>query len=231
MFKAVVLVLENRPSSRIDTTDTKSEPLRELSAQLSPDYAPVWRNLAIAHYSHCDQREEALSLLKKALALDSANDQIVYETVLVMAKLGVAAEERLAFLESHASKDILRDDIVIEWARALNQAEQPEAALELLKHEFASCEGGEHAVAEQYLIALHQLGRRAMQEENHIAAIEFFQQAQQPLPPHGFSVRFLGCLEFLLSIFALIELKYPSWAFSFYSSLQGMILLKGILLR
>ena len=154
----------------------------EQSVRWKPDYAPLWRNLAIARYSHTDRREEALPLLQEALALDPTNDQLVYETVLVMAKQGVAAEERLAFLESHAPKNALRDDIVIEWARALNQAAKPEAALDLLQHEFASCEGGEHAVAEQYLIALHQLGRRAMREEHYAAAIEFFQQAQQPLP-------------------------------------------------
>ena len=64
-------------------------------------------------------------------------------------------------------------------ARALNQAERSEDALELLQtHAFVPCEGGEHAVAEQYMFAHHQLGRALLRDGQHSAALQHFRSAQ-----------------------------------------------------
>lgn len=47
----------------------------------------------------------------------------------------------------------------MELAKAYNQNFQPEKALQLLlSHVFVACEGGEHAIADQYMYAWFQLG-------------------------------------------------------------------------
>ena len=117
------------------------------------------RNLAMAYFSHLNRPEEALTLMKQALAQAAADpeetstEQLLYETVILMNKLRVAPEEKIALMESHA---FIRDDIQTELAKAYNQAFRPDKAIEaLLSHSFVPCEGGEHAIAEQYLFAYY----------------------------------------------------------------------------
>lgn len=92
------------------------------------------------------------------------DEQLIFETVYVMGKLGVAPIERISFLNNHKSA-ISRDDIMLEWARAYNMAGQEDKAIELLRgRNFVPAEGGEHAVAEQYMFAYFLKGRRLMKE-------------------------------------------------------------------
>jgi tetratricopeptide (TPR) repeat protein len=141
-------------------------------------YAP-YRNLAVAYFSHLDRKDEVLPLLEKAMVLASATPQLVFETSHVMAKLGIAPAQRAAFLEHQCKEGRMRDDIVLEWARALNQMGCSERALKLLlSHRFVSCEGGEHAVAEQYMFAQHQLGREHLRHGRYEEALARFQSAQ-----------------------------------------------------
>jgi len=138
-----------------------------------------YRNLAVAYYSHLNRRDEVLPLLKKALSLSPGNEQLVLEASHVMAKLGIAPEERAVFIGDQCNADSTRDDIVLEWARALNQMGSPDRALTLLgSHSFIPCEGGEHAVAEQFLFAHHRLGRAHLREGRHAEALAHFQSAQ-----------------------------------------------------
>lgn len=136
------------------------------------------RSLAVAYYSHLDRKEEVLPLLKKALSLKPNDEQLIFETVYVMGKMGVAPKERLSFLNSHKSI-ISRDDIMLEWARAYNMNGQEDKAIELLKNRnFVPAEGGEHAVAEQYMMAYFLKGRKLMQENKMKEAAACFQEAQ-----------------------------------------------------
>ena len=146
--------------------------------EVSPvDYRAA-RNLAVAYYSHLDRKKEVLPLLKKALSLKPNDEQLIFETVYVMGKMGVVPTERLSFLNSHRSV-ISRDDIMLEWARAYNMAGQEDKALELLKgRNFVPAEGGEHAVAEQYMMAYFLKGRKLMQENKMEEAVACFQEAQ-----------------------------------------------------
>ncbi|MDF2927237.1 MAG: hypothetical protein K0R57_6151 [Paenibacillaceae bacterium] len=141
------------------------------------DYA-AYRNLAVASFSRLQHKEESLPLLRTALALQPGDEQLLYETVYVMAKLGVAPTERSAFLEEHL-EHITRDDLVLELARAYNQAGEAEQALRLLLgHSFVPCEGGEHAVAEQYMYACHYRGREEWRKGRAEAALDYFRRAQ-----------------------------------------------------
>jgi tetratricopeptide (TPR) repeat protein len=154
--------------------------LWDKSIRLDPQYGPVYRNLAVAYFSHLGRKDEVLPLLTKALSLSPGNDQLVYEIGYVMSKLNVAPRERLEFFKKNCvPANGIRDDIVLEWARAYNQAADPAGAVALLdNHHFVPCEGGEHAVVEQYMFAHHQLGRMEIGRGNYAAALTHFEKAQ-----------------------------------------------------
>ncbi|TYR38469.1 DUF5107 domain-containing protein [Sphingobacterium phlebotomi] len=143
----------------------------------SPDYRAL-RNLAVAYYTHLDRREEALPLLQKALSLNPKEEQLIFEAVYVMGKTGVSPNERISFLNNHKST-ITRDDIMLEWTRAYTMAGQEDKALELLTSRgFVPAEGGEHAVAEQYMMAYYFKGRRLMTQNKMEDAAVCFNKAQ-----------------------------------------------------
>lgn len=95
-----------------------------------------------------------LPLLKQALSLKPNDEQLIFETVYVMGKLGVAPAERISFLNNHKSA-ISRDDIMLEWARAYNMAGQEDKAIELLEgRELCPAEGGEHGSCRTVYVCL-----------------------------------------------------------------------------
>lgn len=146
----------------------------DLWAQCS-DYISV-RNLAVAYFSHLNRKEEALTLMKKAINLAPESEQLIYETVVLMDKSGTDAEQKIEFLNSHK---ITRDDCFTELAKAYNQALQSEKAIEtLMTHNFVPCEGGEHAIADQYLFAHFVIGRNMLKEGNVEKALEVFKNGQ-----------------------------------------------------
>ena len=144
------------------------------------DYRPC-RCLAVARYSHLGRRQEALPLLNRALALRPHDGQLIWEKALVMTRTQVPPQEIAAFLETENSG---REDIVIELCRAYNRMGTWEKALELLdKTDFTPCEGGEHAVAEQYMFAHFALGCQALKADKPQDALAHF-RAAQTLPDH-----------------------------------------------
>lgn len=134
------------------------------------------RNLAVAYFSHLNRKDEALPLMKKALALSPDSEQLIYETVVLMDKLGVDASEKIELL---TTRKITRDDCFTELAKAYNQAFRPEKAIEtLMSHRFVPCEGGEHAIADQYLFAHLVIGRNALRNGDVENALEAFRKGQ-----------------------------------------------------
>lgn len=145
----------------------------------------VLRGLAMIAFNHSDRREDALPLMKKALALSPSerHTQLLYETVILLDQSGASAEEKRALLQGDPAA-ATRDDLVTETAKALNQASRPEEALAVLgAHDFTPCEGGEHAIADQYMFAHYLLARRESDRGNHRGAIDLF-RAVQTLPEH-----------------------------------------------
>lgn len=139
------------------------------------DYISV-RNLSVAYFSHLNRHDESLELMKKALELTPDSEQLIYEAVVLMDKLGISAKEKIDFLTSHK---ITRDDCFTELAKAYNQTLQPENAIEtLMSHSFVPCEGGEHAIADQYLFAHLVIGRNLLENSNVTDALEIFRKGQ-----------------------------------------------------
>ena len=86
------------------------------------DYISL-RNHAVACFSHLHREQEALDYMHRALEAAPGEEQLVYETAVLMDKLGVDPKEKIAFLTSHS---ITRDDCYTELAKAYNQSFQPE---------------------------------------------------------------------------------------------------------
>ena len=141
------------------------------------DYRAV-RNLAVACYSHLDRREEALPLMEKARAMAPGEKQLIWETAYLMGRVEAPVQKRIDLLAPYCNA-AAREDILVEYARLLNQTRQYEKAVEaLLCRRFTPCEGGEHAVAEQYMLAQHAIGRRLFAKGEYEAALAQFRTAQ-----------------------------------------------------
>ncbi len=148
-------------------------------------YAVVCRCLALIAFNHGENREEALPLMREALKNSSAasHAQLLYENVILLDKSCAPAEEKLMLLTGDPDT-YTRDDLVTELAKACNQNGQPMDALAVLEaRDFTPCEGGEHAIAEQYMFAHYILARRAYEKGDHLSALEHF-RAAQVLPEH-----------------------------------------------
>ncbi len=134
------------------------------------------RNLAVAYFSHLGKADEALEIMKAISAQYPEDQELVYETVVLMNKMGVAAREKIAYVTAHT---VTRDDILTELAKAYNQDGNPDKAIEtLMSHDFVPCEGGEHAIADQYMFAYLCKGQTAMQNGDFAGAVELFRKGQ-----------------------------------------------------
>lgn len=151
--------------------------LWEQAIEVAPTHYMAYRNLAVAYYSHLNRPTKALALLDRALALHPGDGQLVWEKAYLMTRLRCAPLDTVAFL---ASSGVTREDVILEWCRALNLAGQYVQVLALMESsQFVPCEGGEHAVAEQYMFAHYALGRKAVHAGDFRTALAHFQAAQQ----------------------------------------------------
>lgn len=158
--------------------------LWETAARQRPDDYRVMRNLAVALYSHRHDRSRAADLLRRAQSLVPTDPQVLWELEYVMERAGAEPRERLAALAPVGSAVPARDDLVLARAKVLNQMGDHEAALVVLSaHPFVACEGGEHAIVEQYQFAHIAVGRAALAARSWDAALEHF-RAAQTIPDH-----------------------------------------------
>ena len=134
------------------------------------------RNLAVAYFSHLNKPQEALGIMKDLVAEREDDQELLYETVCLMNKMGVSPKEKIEIITSYK---VDRDDILTELAKAYNQAFMPDKAIDtLMSHSFVPCEGGEHAIADQYMLAHLIKGKEEMLNGNYETAIEFFKEGQ-----------------------------------------------------
>ena len=134
------------------------------------------RNLAVAYFSHLNRGEEALQIMKSLVNERADDEELLYETVCLMNKMGVEPKEKIDLITSHK---VTRDDVLTELSKAYNQAFMPDKAIEtLMSHNFVPCEGGEHAIADQYMFAYLVKGKAELDKGNYEKAIEFFSEGQ-----------------------------------------------------
>ena len=134
------------------------------------------RNLAVAYFSHLGRHEDAKKLMLELLCERPDDAQLLYESVVLMNKMGVSPEEKINLILSHNGT---REDIVVELAKAYNQSGQYDMAINtLLSRNFVPCEGGEHAIADQYMYAFLCKGIAEMNGGNYEKALEYLTNGQ-----------------------------------------------------
>ncbi len=144
----------------------------------APDFYMPYRNLAVAKYSYLNQREQALPLLMKAIALKPKDDTLVKEATYVMAKTGVAAKERLEFILTNRP-DRLSDHLTWELANAYSNTLDFDKALETLaSHEFVAAECCETYLTEAFTFACSAKGRLALIDGKLEDALAWFRKGQ-----------------------------------------------------
>lgn len=141
-------------------------------------FATVQRNLALATYNKLANAEQALKLLENAFTLDKSDSRVLMELDQLYKRMNFDLAFRQAFLEEHFDLVQQRDDVYLEYITLLNLKGAYQQALDLLnKRIFHPWEGGEGKVAIQYVTALVEIAKQAIQEEEYDLAIGYLQAA------------------------------------------------------
>lgn len=139
----------------------------ERAAELDPDLAVAWRNLSLAYYNKKQDKEAARKAMEKAHSLAPSDARIFLEMDQLYKKLGVSVEERLSRYEAEREVFMKRDDLKIEYVTLLNLLGRYREACEfIMENRFHPWEGGEGKVTTQYTVALVELAKEAMEQEN-----------------------------------------------------------------
>lgn len=145
----------------------------ESAARLAPDFPTVWRNLALAYYNKRRDIAAARETMEKAWALAPQDARIFLELDQLYKKLEVPAAERLAKYEENREVFLRRDDLKIEYTTLLNLLGRYQESYDfIMANRFHPWEGGEGKVTTQYTVALVELARKAMAQEDWALAEE-----------------------------------------------------------
>ena len=156
----------------------KSLALWEASAAAEDTFPTVFRNLSLVYYNKCKDPQRAKAAMEKAFVLNPADARVFLELDQLYRKLGWSFEMRLANHEVH--RDIIgdRDDLYIEYITLINMCGDPQKAYEcIMGRKFHPWEGGEGKITTQYTIALLQMAKQALKEEQFAQAEELLQKA------------------------------------------------------
>ena len=138
------------------------------------------RNLAVAYFSHLGRAQEAKALMLELVKERPEDAELLYETVVLMNKMGADPMEKIALINAYGNAyGSLREDVAVELAKAYNQCgEHDEAIKTLMARPFVPCEGGEHAIADQYMYAYLCKGLAKMAEGDFAEALELLTYGQ-----------------------------------------------------
>ncbi len=142
--------------------------------------ANALRAVAICLWRRGD-RQGAIEKLHKAHHDEPGSEQLLFELVYLLNKdLRSVEEVEQIIQEADFDLKVARDDICVELAKAYNRCGCYKKALETLEgHNFIPCEGGENAVASQYIAALNGLAKEAFDDGKINEALELYQRAMQ----------------------------------------------------
>ena len=151
----------------------------EQSATIDPEFPTVWRNLSLAYYNKCNNREKAVAALEKAFALDNTDARILMELDQLYKKLGRSYAERLTFLEKHVALVESRDDLALERITLYNQlGRYSEAKALLAARKFHPWEGGEGKVTGQYVLCHVELAKEAISAGRFEEALDLLNKTE-----------------------------------------------------
>ena len=155
----------------------------EASAALDDRFPTVLRNLSLAYFNKLGRRDEAVTLLERAFALDTTDARILMELDQLYKRLNRPHAERLALLDRYRETALRRDDLYLEYATLLNQLGRYEEAITMIdSRKFHPWEGGEGKVPAQYQIARLELAKRCIAEKDYDRALKLIEECY--LYPH-----------------------------------------------
>lgn len=153
--------------------------LWERAAALDPNFPTVHRNLGLAYMNQRKDAKRSRAAYQLAFALAPDDARIFFELDQLDKKLGKAPAERLAQLSAHLDLVHQRDDLMLEYVTLLNIAGRHKEALNaLLSHTFHPWEGGEGKVSGQYVLALVEMAKEALQRGQTETALEYLLRAR-----------------------------------------------------
>jgi tetratricopeptide (TPR) repeat protein len=183
----------------------------EKAARLDRESPEAWRNLGIGYYNVFHDQAAAKGAYQRAFKLSLAQGEeanretdapgtgganreigvpgaarILYERDQLWKLTGEMPDARLKELEAYRHLVRQRDDLTVEYCTLLNQTEQYDKTLEILRaRKFVPWKGGEGLVLGQWARAHVGLGRRALWRSpgaggDPAAALRFFEEVLQP---------------------------------------------------
>lgn len=225
--------------------------LWEKSRIMDETYPTVLRNLSLLYYNQYNEKERAKEALEKAFHLDTSDARVFLELDQLYKKLGVSAHERISFCEKYSDTLIERDDMYVEYITLLNQIGDHKRAYELMmKHKFHPWEGGEGKITTQYKIALLEMAKVKMNQQEYENAILYLKEAlvypdnlgegklEGTKDNHlnyylGFSYEAIGNMKLAQEYYSLASLgtDEPAGMMYYYDQPADMILYQGLALK
>lgn len=146
----------------------------ERAVSLDPAFPTAWRNLGLAYMNKRGDGTAARRALETALQCGPSDARVLFELDQLYKKMNRPPAERLEFLRPRFELVSQRDDLMVEWVTLLNLTGRHEDALQALgAHRFHPWEGGEGKSTGQYVLALVELARRAVQAGQFARALEW----------------------------------------------------------
>ncbi|MBR4707692.1 MAG: DUF5107 domain-containing protein [Pseudobutyrivibrio sp.] len=150
----------------------KSIALWEESRKLDDKYPTLLRNLSIAYYNKAGKKQEALECLEQAFALDTTDARVFLELDQLHQKLQTGFDKRIALYKKHIELIEKRDDLYTEFVTLLNNAGKHQEAHDyIVRHNFQTWEGAEGKITGQFKVALLELAKEDLANNNPTEAI------------------------------------------------------------
>ena len=156
----------------------KAVRLWEKSKELDDSFPTLLRNLAIAYYNKCGDKDGARQCMERAFELDRSDARVFLELDQLYARLGMAPSERIEKFEENTALIEKRDDLYTEYVTLLNMCGRyEEAHLKITGHNFRTWEGAEGKITAQFKLSLFMLAKKELDEGNPLKAAEFINEA------------------------------------------------------
>lgn len=148
----------------------------EAAISLVPDYAVTYRNLSLAYFNKLNDPQGALSMIRRACAINPGDARLLLELNQLLGKLGCSNQERLGLLTANLALTESRDDLFLEYITLLNSTGQLDQAFScMVNRKFHPWEGGEGKVSGQYVYNLIEKAKLALSNGQLQTAIELLQ--------------------------------------------------------
>lgn len=156
----------------------KATTLWEESIRIDTTFSIPYRNLALSYYNNYQDYRKAKSMLEHAFSLDKADARVFLELDQLNKKIGATFKERLYYFEQFKENVFKRDDLYIEYVTLLNMVGEYKKAYNLIiSRNFHPWEGGEGKVTTAYTIALIELAKECINNQEWDQAYEYLMDA------------------------------------------------------